>query len=180
VKGTLLIDRLGLGCVDLDRRFANRAGDIGEYINRFGYEAYARENVETYRLVGHEEHGAPVVAVSSGFMTYPEHIYPDYARLCREVVQSPVTFVLVPSLNRERCVAETVNRQLSRRFARSAAREEAVIRERFPIYVSLPVRKIETMRSLATIVDEIVECATWMPLLLASTLRCAGRPEVKL
>jgi shikimate kinase len=47
--GGLIAERLGIALVDLDRGFADRAGDISEYIHRFGYAAYARENVETYR-----------------------------------------------------------------------------------------------------------------------------------
>ena len=96
-----------------------------------------------------------VVALSSGFMMYPPNIHPEYAALRRCIEQSPTTFVLVPSLNREICVAETVRRQLVRAFARPAEREEAVIRERFSVYVGLPVRKVETMRPLVAIVDEL-------------------------
>jgi len=151
----LIAERLGIAFVDLDRRFTERAGDISEYINRFGYDAYARENVETYRLVLQE--GTPRdAALSSGFMTYPQNIHPEYARLRRHVEQSPTTFVLIPSLSRELCVAETVRRQLARPFAGSARKEEAVIRERFPVYVGLPARKVETMRPLPVIVDAIV------------------------
>jgi hypothetical protein len=55
--------------------------------------------------------------------------------------------VLLPSLDRETCVAETVRRQLSRSFnRRDRAREEAVIRERFDRYMHLPSLKVETMR----------------------------------
>src|SRR5262245_1451823 len=152
----LIAERLGIAFVDLDRRFGDRTGDISEYINRFGYDAYARENVETYRLVLKEGTAPHVAALSSGFMTYPQNIHPEYARLRRDVERSPTTFVLIPSLSRELCVAETVHRQLARPFARSASREEAVIRERFPIYVGLPARKVETMQPLPVIVDEIV------------------------
>ena len=88
-------------------------------------------------------------------MTYPQDIHPEYARLRHDIEQSPTTFVLIPSLDCEVCVAETVRRQLERPFARSAAKEEAVIRERFPIYVGLRARKIETMRPLTAIVDEL-------------------------
>ena len=152
----LLAERLGILLVDLDRCFAERAGDISAYIDRFGYGAYARENVETYRLVLKEGRGPCVAALSSGFMTYPDDAHPDYLRLRRDVEQSPTTFVLLPSLIRERCVAETVRRQLARPFARSPVREEEVIRERFPVYTGLPVRQIETMRPLPVIVDGIV------------------------
>jgi shikimate kinase len=147
--GVLIAKRLGIRFVDLDRRFATRAGDISEYIDRFGYNTYARENVETCSSLLHEGSGEFVAALSSGFMTYPRNIHPRYARLRQFIEESPTTFVLIPSLNRQTCVAETVRRQLARPFARSAAKEEAVIRERFPIYVGLRARKIETMRPRA-------------------------------
>jgi len=46
-----LAERLRIRAVDLDRLFAECAGDISEYINRCGYDVYARQNVETYRLM---------------------------------------------------------------------------------------------------------------------------------
>ena len=154
--GALLAERLESTFVDLDRRFGARAGDISEYINCFGYEAYARENVETYRSLMHEGRGQFVVALSSGFMTYPLNVHPEYAGLRREIERNPATFVLIPSLSRALSVAETVRRQLGRCFARSAWKEEAVIRERFPIYIDLRPRKVETMRPLTAIVNELV------------------------
>jgi shikimate kinase len=154
--GARLAERLGIDFVDLDRRFADRAGDIGEYIDRLGYRAYATANVDTYVAVLSESGGARVVALSSGFMMYPHDVHPDYSRLRLDVERHPTTFVLIPSLDREICVAETVRRQLTRPFARSAAREEAVIRERFSIYVGLRARQIETMRPVGTIVDDLI------------------------
>ena len=76
--GALLAARLGIAFIDLDRRFAARAGDISEYITRFGYAAYARENVQTYRSLADDQQQACVVALSSGFMTYPLDIHPEY------------------------------------------------------------------------------------------------------
>ena len=151
----LLAGRLRVRAVDLDRLFAERAGDISEYISRFGYDEYARQNVETYRSTLQEGTGGTVVALSSGFMTYSQDIHPAYLRLRRDVEQSATTVVLIPSLNRELCVAETVRRQLARPFARSRAAEDAVIRARFPLYVGLSPRKIETMKPPALIADEI-------------------------
>jgi hypothetical protein len=58
-------------------------------------------------------------------------------------------------------VTETVRRQIARPFAKSPEREEAVIRARFEIYMSLPIRKVETMRPVEAIVDEIVEVSTF-------------------
>jgi shikimate kinase len=154
--GALLAARLGITCVDLDRHLAGRVGDIGAHIGRHGYDAYARENVETYCSLFREEIRPGVVAVSSGFMTYAPDIHPEYSRVRRELEQHPNTFVLLPSFDRDVCVTETVRRQIARPFGRPAAKEEAVIRARFEIYMSLPVRKIETNRPAAAAVAEIV------------------------
>lgn len=159
----LLAERLRIRAVDLDRLFAERAGDISEYIKRFGYDVYARQNVETYRLTLQEGTDGTVVALSSGFMTYSQDIHPDYPRLRRDIEQSPTTLVLIPSLDRELCVAETVRRQLARPFARSLAAEDAVIRARFPLYVGLQPQKIETMKPLSLIADEICKLMPRIP-----------------
>jgi shikimate kinase len=159
--GVSIAKRLGIPFVDLDRRFEARAGNISEYLDRFGYDAYACENVETCDSLLNEGSGPFVAALSSGFMTYLRDIHPRYADLRRFIEESATSFVLIPSLNREACVAEIVRRQLARPFARPAAKEEAVIRERFPIYVALRARRIETMRPLAAVVDELlVRCIT--------------------
>jgi shikimate kinase len=157
--GALLAERLEIAFLDLDRHLAGRVGDLSEYIERHGYDRYARENVETYcSLIGGEVRPG-VVALSSGFMTYAGDIHPEYARVRREIEQHPNTFVLLPSLDRDVCVAETVRRQIARPFGRSSAREEAVIRARFGMYMALPGRKIETMGEFAAAVDEIVSSA---------------------
>lgn len=65
--------------------------------------------------------------------------------------------MLLPSLDREACVAETVRRQLGRPFARrGAAREEAVIRDRFDRYMALPAIKVETMRPAPEVVTAVL------------------------
>jgi hypothetical protein len=97
-----------------------------------------------------------VVALSSGFMTYANDAHPEYGRIRRGIEECAQTFVLLPSLDRELCVAETVRRQVARPFGRSSEREEAVVRTRFEIYMALPMRKVETMRPPAAIVDEIL------------------------
>jgi len=61
-----------------------------------------------------------------------------------------------PSRDLETCVAEIVRRQLRRPFARSAEREEHVIRTRFPIYANMPAQKIETMRPVDAVVAELL------------------------
>ena len=154
--GALLAKRLDAPFVDLDRHFAGRVGDISEYVGRHGYYAYAQENVEAYCSLFRGETRSDVVALSSGFMTYSSDAHPEYARVRREIEECTQTFLLLPSLDRELCVAETVRRQVARPFGRSPEREEAVIRTRFEIYMALPIRKVETMRPPAAIVDEIL------------------------
>jgi len=89
-------------------------------------------------------------------MTYRLDVHPTYERCRRDIASSSSTIVLLPSLDFEACVAETVRRQLSRQIARPADREEQVIRARFPIYLGLPARKVETMRPVGQTVDDIV------------------------
>jgi shikimate kinase len=97
-----------------------------------------------------------IVALSSGFMTYADRIHHDYLALRQRVASSPSTFVLLPSVDVEACVGEIVRRQLRRPFARSAEREEQVIRERFFIYFGLPARKVQTMQPVEAVVVELI------------------------
>jgi hypothetical protein len=50
-----------------------------------------------------------------------------------------------------------VRRQLIRPFARPADCEEQVIRTRFPSYLDIPATKVETMRPVREVVDEIAD-----------------------
>ena len=122
--GALLAERLDVTFFDLDRHFAGRVGDISEYIRRHGYDAYARGNVEAYCSWSRGGIRPDVVALSSGFMTYASDTHLEYGRVRREFEQCAQTFVLLPSLDRELCVAETVCRQVVRPFGRSPEREE--------------------------------------------------------
>lgn len=153
--GAALASRLDLPFIDLDVRFMERVGDISRYIDRHGYAAYARENLETYCSCVDGSEMVGIIALSSGFMTYAQQIHPGYDVLREEIGVSPTTFVLLPSLDREVCVAETVRHQVDRPFGRSPEREEAVIRERYLIYMALPAQKVETIRPVAEVVDEI-------------------------
>jgi len=158
--GVQLAERLNVGFLDLDRCLADAVGDIGEYIGRHGYDAYARANVEMYLQVGVHRHGSEVIALSSGFMTYARDIHPEYPRMWSEIERSSSTFVLLPSLNRDTRIAETVRRQIRRPFGRSSSEEEAVILGRFELYMAVRARKIETMRPVPAVVDEIVAALT--------------------
>jgi shikimate kinase len=155
--GAALAERLGVHFVDLDAEFAGRHGDISALLETQSYDAYAGRNAELYvDLLGRPVQFG-VAALSSGFMTYPAHIYPSYVEMRQRVASSPSTFVLLPSMEVETCVNETVRRQLRRPFARTALREEQVIRERFRTYLDLPTRKVNTMRPIAAVVSELLE-----------------------
>ena len=154
--GAALADRLGVPFVDLDTEFAASHGDVSAYLDTHGYDSYAALNVGLYSALTSAAEPFRVVAMSSGFMTYRRDIHPGYFSLRAAVASSPLTFVLLPTLDLETCVTETVRRQLTRSFARSPEREEQVIRTRFPIYAGLPARKVETMRPVAAIVTELM------------------------
>lgn len=155
--GSLLAERLGVPFVDLDERFSAIIGDISEYIASHGYDAYAARNVRVYEdVVRGEASQECVLALSSGFMTYREDVHPAYVHLRRDIATSPTTFVLLPSLDLEACVTETVRRQLGRPFSRSAEREEQVIRARFAVHRDLSATPIETMRPIADVVEAVV------------------------
>jgi len=91
------------------------------------------------------------------------HLNPEYPRVRRDLERHPNTFVLLPSLDRDVCIAETVRRQIARPFGRSSAKEEAVIQARFEVYMSVPGRKIETMRPTSAAIDEIVAALSPRP-----------------
>jgi shikimate kinase len=154
--GAALARRLGVAFVDLDEVFTANVGDISEYLDGHGYDAYAERNVDVYLAIAAAVSPQTVVALSSGFMTYRSGAHPEYAACRRSIASSPSTFVLLPSLDLEVCVAETVRRQVRRAFARPAEREEHVIRTRFATYVDIPARKVETMRPVWQVVDELV------------------------
>ena len=154
--GTRLAQRLGLTFIDLDEWFAATHGDISAYLDVHGYTPYAMQNVQSYLEVIAAVAGPHVLALSSGFMTYATNVHPDYARVRGEIAASATTWVLLPSLDHETCVAETVRRQLGRPFCRSAEREEEVIRQRFGVYRTLSATKLETMKPISEVVDAAV------------------------
>jgi len=153
--GILLAERLDMPFIDLDKRFHEREGDISDYLRRCGYDPYVRRNVEVYRSIAAAENG--VIALSSGFMTYPYEVHPCYIESRAAIAESRGTFVLVPSFDFEACVVEIVRRQIQRPLGLLASNEEAKIRQRFSIYMALPATKVETMRSPDETVMEILD-----------------------
>lgn len=107
-----MAQRLNTAFVDLDAEFIARNGDLSTFIASHGYEAYARQNVTAYRALLDNASSLQVMALSSGFMTYREEVHPDDVVFRQQILASPLTFVLLPSLDQETCVAEVVRRQL--------------------------------------------------------------------
>jgi shikimate kinase len=154
--GARLAQRLGLPFIDLDERFTATHGDISEYLDIHGYAPYATQNVQSYLELIAVTAGPQVLALSSGFMSYAIDVHPDYAQVRRDIAASKTTLVLLPSLDCETCVAETVRRQLGRPFSRSAEREEHVIRQRFSVYRHLSATKLETMTPISEVASAAV------------------------
>ena len=154
--GAALANRLGVPFVDLDEQFTILVGDISAYLRAHEYRAYANQNIQVYLATLKSPSEDGVLALSSGFMTYEDDVHPDYGRICRDIVESPSTAVLLPSFDYEMCVGETVHRQLRRPFSRSAEQEEQVIRTRFGPYWGLPTKKFETTRPIDAVVDDMM------------------------
>ena len=105
--GALLAQRLDVPFVDLDEEFVANVGDISLYLSSHRYDAYAKRNVEVYFSLVSVVAREAVLALSSGFMAYRRDVHPDYESCRRDIASSPSTFVLLPSLDFEACVAET-------------------------------------------------------------------------
>ena len=73
--GALLAERLNLPFLDLDRHLASRVGDVSGYINRHGYDAYARENVHVRACELYARNGCELRAVRhAAYPDLPEEI----------------------------------------------------------------------------------------------------------
>ena len=67
--GKSTVDDWPLLFVDFGSSLRDSSGNISAYINRYGYDAYVRENVETCALLRDKGGRQYVAALSSGFMT---------------------------------------------------------------------------------------------------------------
>lgn len=153
----LLAALLGVPAFDLDAHFTATHGTVDAFIAAHGYRAYAAANVRAYaEWPAMRERASGVAALSSGFMVYPPDVGPRYAALRAALAAAPTTVVLLPALELEACVAETVRRQVRRGAGRtSAAHAERKIRERFGLYAALPARKVATGRTAQAVAAEI-------------------------
>ncbi len=136
--GALLAQRLGWRFVDLDQFFLAACGNISAFISRHGYSSYAARNVENYAAIARAAGTPAVCALSSGFMTYAEDIDPRYPAMRRAVEAHPLSALLLPSCDIDRCTEIIVGRQLQRPYLPgNRDSEEARIRSRFPLFMGL-------------------------------------------
>jgi shikimate kinase len=123
---------LRLSFADLDSEFGRRFGDIGAYIRREVHYAYKLRNAALARQIIAGPFGPKLLVMSSGFLAQDNP--PGALEANRRLIAACYSICLLPSRNMEESVAVIVERQSHRRFGRGPAREEAVIRERYPIY----------------------------------------------
>jgi hypothetical protein len=89
--GSALAQRLALRFVDLDAEFGARYGNISVYLDAHRYEVYAERNVGLYSDLVGGPNRPDIVALSSGFMTYPDDIHPAYRAWHQRIASSPLT-----------------------------------------------------------------------------------------
>lgn len=156
--GALVAAKLGCRFVDLDEHFLRNTGNIGDYIDEIGYEDYARQNVANFLSIKQSLNSDAVIALSSGFMLYPDHVHPSYVAAREELEQSPSTFVLMAGFDVEACVRTTVERQLSKpHHSGNAEGEELSIRKRFPLYMALRCKKLSTLESPEHVASKVTK-----------------------
>jgi len=140
--GTLLADRLGWVCVDLDGYFLANSGNISGFIGRHGYECYAKQNIANYLALSIAMDEPSIFVLSSGFMTYPDQIDPRYPAIRYAIEAHPLTVLLLPSFDLEKCVQIIVQRQLQRPYLPGDKEsEERRIRNRFPSFMAMGCKR---------------------------------------
>jgi len=136
--GQALAQQLGWQFVDQDREFMSREGDIAGYMAAYGYAGYAKRNLALHAELRGAFTVPTVLALSSGFMTYPANVDARYAGIRAAVERDTLTLLLLPSFDLETCVQAIVRRQLSRPYLTgNPASEEERIRQRFPLFMAL-------------------------------------------
>ena len=142
---------------DLDEYFVEKLGNISQFINKYGYDAYAKRNVELYiqlkKIIGDKQ---VILVCSSGFMAYCSGITPEYLQLIRDIENDIYTFLLMPAFDLNECSKIIIKRQLSRLYLNTTAKkEEMKLKKRFDLYNNLNCRKVLTYGNLDEIVQNI-------------------------
>ncbi|MCH4904899.1 shikimate kinase [Cylindrospermopsis raciborskii CHAB3438] len=133
--GSVLAPLLDRRLIDLDQEFLRLVGNIGEFIRQSGYPAYKAQNSLLAKNIVSETTEGCVLVASSGFLANDN---PESALSTnRSILVSSYSVCLLPSRDLEEAVHIVVERQLTRPFTSGRSREEARIRERYPVYAGL-------------------------------------------
>jgi shikimate kinase len=124
--GALLAEQLAVAFIDLDRRFSAASETSARSLRGTDMTCMRERMSRCTAAVARNCVG--VVALSSGFMTYDHGVHPECLHVRRELEQGAQMFVLLPCLDRERCVAKP--------FASSRATIREVSGERRGRYTS--------------------------------------------
>jgi len=161
-SGEILAELLDRDFIDVDRMFLKRQGHIASFIDAHGYAAYARRNVALYSEVRAAIRTPAVIAMSSGFMTYPAMVDESYPAIRAAIERDPCTVLLLPSLDVNICVEILVPRQLARPYLDAdEAHEERRVRERHPIFLELACQRyigLEDPASVASRLAQMLGC----------------------
>ena len=133
--GIELAPLLERSLIDLDIEFNRRMGDISAYIHNNGHGKYKLANSNLARNIVDEMVAPSVLVTSSGFLTLDNP--PQALDANRRLVASSYSVCLLPSRDLERAVSIILERQLARPFSGGPTKEEARIRDRYPIYAGL-------------------------------------------
>ncbi len=136
--GKILASAYNLHIIDLDEYFLNLYGDISLFIQENNYEDYANKNVSNYLDIIVNISTPSIIVMSSGFMTYPDHVHTSYPIIKSSIEQDPFTILLLPSIEVDECVEILVTRQLQRTYLNiDMEKETSKIKKRFPLFLKL-------------------------------------------
>lgn len=139
--GKILANLLGYNFIDLDMEFCKRVENVGDYINKFGYEKYCFENSKLfYEIIGQHLENF-VFSLSSGFLIH-ENMDELTFNHKQTLKAQGISILLLPSESLEESADIVVQRQLSRGFGLKEDREKTKFIQRFPVYKKLGDIKI--------------------------------------
>jgi shikimate kinase len=160
--GSLLAQKLTLPFIDLDREFSSRLGNIDVHLEAFGYKSYFKKNSQLFRDVLSDLEHRTVIALSSGFMTYPDK---ETLTQNKDLVRTGGTSIcLMPSADFAECVSIIVSRQMGRGMSLNEENQEAAIEKRFWIYRELGDHHIYSSESPEIVAELMVSALESAPL----------------
>jgi shikimate kinase len=158
-SGKILAEKLGYKLIDLDLEFLNQVGDIGSFIDSFGYTKYSYTNSELFYSLLNEGSKNTVFILSSGFLVHKglEELVHKHAKTLQA---KGTSILLLPSRNINETVEIVVKRQINRGIGLKEKNERVKIKERFSKYLNFGDIKIYSHDSPENIAEEMKEKLT--------------------